>query len=68
LDGKVHAVVNGEIYEFEGLRAQLQSENGYVFTTDCDSEVVLALYEVHGLEFTRYLRGEFVIVIYDERM
>jgi asparagine synthase (glutamine-hydrolysing) len=66
-DGKVHAVVNGEIYGFEGLQARLQAENGYVFTTECDSEVVLALYEVHGLAFTSYLRGEVAIVIYDEK-
>src|SRR5262249_50409145 len=41
-DGRVAAVVNGEIYNFETLRAELQGK-GHRFATRCDAEVV-----VHG--------------------
>jgi Glutamine amidotransferase domain len=36
-------------------------------TTDTDSEIALHLYENHGAEFVHHLRGEFAIVIADER-
>lgn len=59
----VHAVVNGEIYDHERLRATLP----YTFTGRSDSELVLALYEIHGLDFLSHLRGEFALVLFDSR-
>lgn len=64
--GSVRAVVNGELYDFQQQRRQLQAL-GHVFHTGCDSEVVCHLYEEHGLDFVHYLRGEFAILLWDGR-
>jgi asparagine synthase (glutamine-hydrolysing) len=42
-DRTVALVFNGEIYNFRELRAEL-IELGYIFLSDCDTEVLLALY------------------------
>lgn len=65
-DGKLHAVVNGELYGFDDIKSQLTSEIGYDFTSKCDSEIVLALYRAYGLDMFSHLRGEFAFCLYDE--
>ena len=62
----IHAVVNGEIYSHSPLRTSLQA-SGYVFKGHSDSELVLALYQLHGLSFLSHLRGEFALCLYDEQ-
>lgn len=42
---QIHAVVNGEIYDYDRLRAELGHQFGYGFRGKCDSELVVALYE-----------------------
>ena len=64
--GDVHAVVNGEFYGYRAIREE-QAAAGYRFRTDSDSEVALALYERYGADFLHHLRGEFAVVIADER-
>ena len=64
-DGNVVLVCNGEIYDFERIRGELESL-GHTFATRCDSEVIIHLYEEYGLGFTEYLRGEFAFVLYDK--
>lgn len=61
----VHAVVNGEIYEYDKIRAELEATSGYAFKGRSDSELVVALYKYHGQDFFRFLRGEFAFVLYD---
>lgn len=61
----VWACVNGEFYDFEPLREQLRAK-GHQFKTQSDSEVLLHLYEEHGVECLRYLHGEFAFVLYDK--
>ncbi|CAO1636005.1 unnamed protein product [Parajaminaea phylloscopi] len=62
---KVHIVVNGEFYGHEDLKRTLCAD--YTFTTNSDSEVLLALYLKFGLEESlKHLRGEFAFVLYDE--
>lgn len=63
-DCSVHAVVNGELYNFRDQRRRLQAL-GHVFHTNCDSEVVCHLYEEYGLDFVHELRGEFAILLWD---
>lgn len=66
-DNLLHAVVNGEIYDYDRLRNECEA-SGYVFQSDSDSELVLALYKLHGApKFLDHLRGEFAFVLFDER-
>jgi hypothetical protein len=63
----VHAVINGEIYDHDRLRDEL-SRSGYTFKGKSDSEVAVALYQRYGApRFLEHCRGEFAMVIYDDR-
>lgn len=63
-DGSLVIVFNGEIYNFNELRAALVTR-GHSFTTHSDTEVVLHLYEEYGEEMVHHLRGMFTFFIYD---
>lgn len=65
-DGTVHMVANGELYGYRDIRERLRAD-GYRFSTDSDSEVALHLYRERGTQAASMLRGEFAIVIADER-
>ncbi|MFC7523213.1 asparagine synthase B [Parapedobacter sp. GCM10030251] len=54
--------VNGEIYNHQQLRNELPN---YAFSTQCDSEVILALYEQKGPGFIEDLNGIFAFALYD---
>ncbi|KAJ7608212.1 putative asparagine synthase [Roridomyces roridus] len=62
----IHCVVTGEIYDYERIRAHLESK-GSVFKTKSDSEVVIHLYKHNGLNLLSSLRGEFAFVLYDAK-
>jgi asparagine synthase (glutamine-hydrolysing) len=67
-DGNIHAVVNGEIYDQDRLRQLCAEKHGYKFSSESDSELVLALYKIFGAPgFFKHLRGEFAFVLYDDR-
>ena len=57
-------VANGEIYNHVELRAGLA---GVDFATQSDCEPPLALYQRHGLDFARPLRGMYAIALHDPR-
>jgi Glutamine amidotransferase domain len=59
-------VVNGEFYDFERIRVDLEAR-GHEFRTRSDSEIVLHLYEEFGVDCLQYLRGEYSFVLWDER-
>ncbi|HET8646369.1 MAG TPA: asparagine synthase (glutamine-hydrolyzing), partial [Vicinamibacteria bacterium] len=59
-------VANGELYGYEGQRQELLAR-GHVLRTAGDSEVALHLYEEEGARGLDRLRGEFALVIWDER-
>lgn len=65
-DESIHAVVNGELYDFERIRAGLEAK-GHRFRTRTDSEILLHLYEEFGAAFVEQLRGEFAFVLYDAK-
>ncbi|MGE5215846.1 MAG: asparagine synthase (glutamine-hydrolyzing) [Chloroflexota bacterium] len=66
-DGRLALVCNGEIYDFERQRGELESE-GYGFATRSDSELILQLYLKHGERFYEHLRGEFAFLLYDRSL
>ncbi|MGH9455245.1 MAG: asparagine synthase (glutamine-hydrolyzing), partial [Terriglobia bacterium] len=63
-DQTVWVVFNGEIYNFPELRKELESR-GHHFYTNTDTEVIVHLFEDHGAECVRKLRGMFAIAVYD---
>jgi asparagine synthase (glutamine-hydrolysing) len=64
-DGRLHIVVNGEFYDFERIRASLESK-GHLFRTRSDSEIALHLFEDLGAACLHQLRGEFAFAVWDE--
>jgi asparagine synthetase B (glutamine-hydrolysing) len=78
----LHAIVNGEFYDYASLRHDLEAV-GCTFRTSCDSELVLHLsvfahisfqtgspalrYKVYGQNLLFHLRGEFAFVLYDSK-
>ena len=61
---KISLIFNGEIYNFKELRRQL-SELGYVFKSDCDTEIIIASYREWGQDCVSKFNGMFAIALYD---
>lgn len=64
LDGKLHLVFNGEIYNYLELRRELAPF--YDFRTQTDTEVLLAAFQKWGTSALERLIGMFAFVIWDE--
>ncbi|MEM8894600.1 MAG: asparagine synthase B, partial [Bacteroidota bacterium] len=62
-DGKLILAVNGEIYNHQQIRQEL--EGTYNFQTNSDCEVILALYKAKGPDFIEELNGIFAFALYD---
>ncbi len=58
-------MVNGEIYDYDELRVDMEEKINYKFQGASDSELVLALYKYYGLSFLSHIRGEFSICLFD---
>ncbi len=63
-DERLRIIVNGEFYEYEAIRKELE-ESGHTFRTRSDSEIAIHLYEDLGANCLKRLRGEFAIVLWD---
>ncbi|MGI9087343.1 MAG: asparagine synthase (glutamine-hydrolyzing) [Chthoniobacterales bacterium] len=64
-DGRYTIVFNGEIYNFEELRAELATE-GETFQSHSDTEVILKMYARYGPDCVREFAGMFAFAIWDE--
>lgn len=64
--GEIVAVQNGELYNFEALRAELAA-SGHRFRTHNDTEILPHAYEEWGVDLFGRLRGMFAIAIWDDR-
>ncbi len=65
-DGSLYITYNGEIYNHADYRDELEAK-GHVYSTHCDTETILHLYEEHGKDCVDYLRGMFAFAIWDKR-
>lgn len=65
-DDSVFVVFNGEIYNFQELRAELEAA-GHTFHCDADTEVLVHGYEEWGEGLVDRLRGMYGFVVHDMR-
>jgi len=62
-DGTLALAVNGEIYNHRQLKKELNKP--HTFQTQSDCEVIIALYQEHGVNFIDKLNGIFAFALYD---
>src|SRR5712692_4406025 len=62
--GQLWITFNGEIYNYQELRRELQAR-GHYFRTASDTEVILAAYRTWGTDCLSHLNGMFAFGLYD---
>ncbi len=60
---KIWVSFNGEIYNFIELKNDLK--NHYHFSTNTDTEVIIAAYKIYGINFLSKLKGMFAFALLD---
>jgi len=63
-DGTVWVSYNGEIYNHNDVRPELEA-HGHVYRTRCDTETIVHAYERWGDDCVERLRGMFAFAIWD---
>ncbi|MDQ4120857.1 MAG: asparagine synthase (glutamine-hydrolyzing) [Acidobacteriota bacterium] len=64
--GNLAIVFNGEIYNFQEIKKDLE-RRGHNFKTNSDTETIVHLYEEFGSACVEHLRGMFAFAIWDKR-
>jgi len=65
-NGDVWIVYNGEVYNHQGSRKEMEAL-GHTYRTHSDTESIVHLYEQYGRDCVPHLRGMFAFVIWDRR-
>ena len=63
-DNRLCIIFNGEIYNYLELRQQLHNK-GYSFSTDTDTEVILASYQEWGTNCVNHFNGMWAFTVID---
>ncbi|MEW5693439.1 MAG: asparagine synthase (glutamine-hydrolyzing) [Candidatus Hydrogenedentota bacterium] len=66
-DDSIWITYNGELYNYLELKDELKSK-GHIFKTDCDTEVIIHLYEEYGCDCVNRMNGIFAFCIWDNRL
>lgn len=64
-NGRYSMVYNGEIYNYKEFYPELKS-NGFDIRTTSDTEVLMKLFQLHGLKMLNRLNGMFAFAIWDK--
>jgi asparagine synthase (glutamine-hydrolysing) len=64
-NGELVIVFNGEIYNYLELRKELEST--HTFSTQTDTEVILAAYKKWGIDCVHHFFGMFAFALWDEK-
>ncbi len=67
IQGRIHSVFNGEIYNDGELRRELEKKHGFSFRSACDAEIIPAGYLTWGSGLFERLEGMFSIALWDAK-
>lgn len=65
-DQTIWLTFNGEIYNFQELRDELE-DKGHIFSSRTDTEVIVHGYEEYGISIIEKLNGMFAFGLWDDR-
>lgn len=64
--GNYWIVYNGEVFNYTELREHILKK-GFKLKTHCDTEVVVQMYAMYGVECLQYFNGQFSFCIWDKK-